>query len=723
MATDVYQPCPCGSGKKYKFCCHPVQDEMDKIVHLAENGQTRAAISALEKLETGSTLYPQAVIIHANLLLNEQDYKGAKTILQRLLTQEANHPVAIALFGLAALLADGLEKARSAVYRAYLHGGTIAAAVTSNIAMYLATMHMFARQWMASREHLALAMRLAPENKRQEIFVKLLQFDGDRRIPYPFRSVHPLVECAVEGEFEKAYRRARRFCETGCFAEAHKSFISLAEQHSDPVVAAPLWHNAGYTLAWDGQEKEAADALHKAGKLYQDRAQAIECETLAQLLDMYNSDDVVNVKSTWYPVESVSRLLTVLGDQPRYYRRVVAASQNGEPQPVAEFDVLDRAASTYSANKTYTLDDFPRVLSRLSIFDRDDAQELPGRAYLTGYEGNHWNQAYQALQELSGSSIDLSAGHAPSPDEIDSLPRELLCYERNWLVPEDFPGKIHNELDAQHWRRVLEEIWPNMPLYALGGATAKSVTGDDAFRNQLTAAIYVVDAMCDTNHYHLSISELAARHQVEPLPPLEVSEAMPLQSVTALGLHRLPFEKLSDKQLSYVLNRVLLVHHGRLLHDVFSEVLKRPECMNHLDLNRFYMTMAELSRERFNREERLSWIEKGQELAKQAEKAFEKGLEWCMREVAARLDDPQDSKLNSLLMHMWNYYAPKLPDLRHYLTEMLKTVKLTPPWEQSSGLVTSSTPGTTNPNPGVWTPQSPGESPSGSSKIWLPGQD
>ncbi len=720
MATDVYQPCPCGSGKKYKFCCLPVQDDVGKAVHLAENGQTRGAIAALEKLETGSTLYPQAVIIHANLLLNEQEYKDAKAILQRLLTQEPNHAVAIALFGLAALLADGIEKARSAVYRAYLHGGSIAAGVTSNIAMYLATMHMFARQFLAAREHLALAMRLAPENKRQEIFVKLLQFDGDRRVPYPFRSVHPLVDCTLGGEFEKAYRRARRFCETGCWAEAHRSFVSLAEQHNEPAVAAPLWHNAGYTLAWDGREKEAADALHKAGKLYQDRSLAIECETLAQLLDLYNSDDVVNVKSTWYPVESVSKLLTVLGDQPRYYRRLAAENQNGQPQPVAEFDVLDRPVSKYSADKTYTLDDFPRVLARLSIFDRDDKQQLPGRAYLTGYEGNPWDQAYQALQELSGSSLDLAAGNEQPPEEVDSLPREMLCFERTWLVPEDFPGKLLAGLETEHWRRILEEVWPNTPLNALGGATPKSVTGDDAFRNQLTSAIYVVDALCDTNHYHLSISQLAARHQVEPLPLLEVNDETPLQSITALGLHRLPLEKLSDKQVSYALNRVLLVHHGRLLHDVFSEVLKRPECMNHLDLNRFYMTMADLSRERFNREERLSWIEKGQELAKQTEKAFEKGLEWCMREVVARLEDPQDSKLNSLLMHMWNYYVPKLPDLRHYLTELLKTVKLTPPWEQGSGLVTS---GTTNPNPGVWTPQSPGEQPTGGSKIWLPGQD
>ena len=45
MALDPYQPCPCGSEKKLKFCCGAdVSHELEKIKqalegeHLAENG-------------------------------------------------------------------------------------------------------------------------------------------------------------------------------------------------------------------------------------------------------------------------------------------------------------------------------------------------------------------------------------------------------------------------------------------------------------------------------------------------------------------------------------------------------------------------------------------------------------------------------------------------------------------------------------------------------------
>ena len=122
MATDVYQPCPCRSGKKFKFCCLPVNDDMAKIYQSVEHGQLRAAIQALEKLEHGPTLYPQVAIEHANLLMQEKEYSAAKMVLQKLLVQEPNHPLAIALFGMAALLADGIDKARPAALWVELAG-------------------------------------------------------------------------------------------------------------------------------------------------------------------------------------------------------------------------------------------------------------------------------------------------------------------------------------------------------------------------------------------------------------------------------------------------------------------------------------------------------------------------------------------------------------------------------------------------------------------------
>src|SRR5258708_20837477 len=48
---DVYQPCPCGSGKKLKFCCQAIVADMVKVSELQQSHQHQAALKLLEIVE------------------------------------------------------------------------------------------------------------------------------------------------------------------------------------------------------------------------------------------------------------------------------------------------------------------------------------------------------------------------------------------------------------------------------------------------------------------------------------------------------------------------------------------------------------------------------------------------------------------------------------------------------------------------------------------------
>src|SRR5438309_1325891 len=50
MALDAYSSCPCGSGKKFKWCCQPFYSQIERVFSLAENGQHDAAAAAMEQL-------------------------------------------------------------------------------------------------------------------------------------------------------------------------------------------------------------------------------------------------------------------------------------------------------------------------------------------------------------------------------------------------------------------------------------------------------------------------------------------------------------------------------------------------------------------------------------------------------------------------------------------------------------------------------------------------
>jgi uncharacterized protein YchJ len=45
--VDPYSLCPCGSNKKFKWCCQKVEPHAERAQRLVENNQFDAAISVL----------------------------------------------------------------------------------------------------------------------------------------------------------------------------------------------------------------------------------------------------------------------------------------------------------------------------------------------------------------------------------------------------------------------------------------------------------------------------------------------------------------------------------------------------------------------------------------------------------------------------------------------------------------------------------------------------
>ncbi|MCH7990717.1 MAG: hypothetical protein IID46_16375 [Planctomycetes bacterium] len=171
-----------------------------------------------------------------------------------------------------------------------------------------------------------------------------------------------------------------------------------------------------------------------------------------------------------------------------------------------------------------------------------------------------------------------------------------------------------------------------------------------------------------------------------------------------------------------------MIHHSDYLYKVLTEILKRPGCVEKIDCDRAYLTLADLCRERSLNEEALHWIAKGRELAESGENEFENVLQWKLREMIFRLDAPDvsdDSELSSLLKHLWDYYGPKVPQLRTYLATLVYTYGLKAPWEDGRSIVTPQTASGTPAQEGIWTPnaQSDPAPEEGKKKLWLPGQD
>ena len=91
MIPDSYDPCPCASGKKYKFCCKAVFQEIMEAMVAAEEGKLSEALGWINKAkkiagETAEILCREAIVY------SFFDMKKSEEIVDQCLSMNPNHP-------------------------------------------------------------------------------------------------------------------------------------------------------------------------------------------------------------------------------------------------------------------------------------------------------------------------------------------------------------------------------------------------------------------------------------------------------------------------------------------------------------------------------------------------------------------------------------------------------------------------------------------------------
>jgi len=547
MSIDVYTPCLCGSGKKLKFCCNAIVSEMSRIRKLQQSHQNLQALQLLDDLEKKHPGNAWILTTKATALLQDGENVAARKILNELLESNPDHLLALALTAMVSLSTDGFEASRPVVHRAFQRCSALFPEMMSGMAMGIATALFSQQKFMASRQHLAIAMRSAPEKDRQEIFVQLLEFDGNAEIPYPLRGVHALASFSPDDDQQlNEAEKGVRLSNIGCCALSARIFTKLTETNSDD---AALWQNVGLCHAWDGNEVEAAKAFHKAAELYEDYETAVECETLAQLLDLNNTEDVLNVKTLQYNIESVGKLLTTLDEQERLVRVEIAPDEENENavQPAAIYNLLDRTLPSEDDAEQLTLETVPNILAEVSVFDHDPTEEEPARVFIIGFEGDNLQHSQSILEQAAGEQMTSVEEEDEREHILETLPRDLYSLHWRWFFPPKTPTKIRKRLEGQKWDHLVNDVWPNTSLSGLGGKTPLEASAEPELKIRLAAGVMVLDSYADRNQQILDASPLYERLSIPAPTVMELTPQTSWNALSAMQMHRLSVPMLNPK--------------------------------------------------------------------------------------------------------------------------------------------------------------------------------
>ena len=97
MALDPYGPCPCGSGKKFKWCCQPIYAGINTALEQDANGQHEAALKTIDAVTREHEGNPEAWGQKAKLLYANGKAEEAENALQKAFDLNRNYPYGLFL--------------------------------------------------------------------------------------------------------------------------------------------------------------------------------------------------------------------------------------------------------------------------------------------------------------------------------------------------------------------------------------------------------------------------------------------------------------------------------------------------------------------------------------------------------------------------------------------------------------------------------------------------
>jgi hypothetical protein len=639
MTIDLYALCPCGSGKKIKFCCRDIAAEIDKVERLLEAGQRQAA---LEFIELAEKRYPGRAYLLARKAELQRELglqAEADGTLRTLLDREHDNPVALAESALLALSTEGegvavaIERLQGAVevstrdpWPDKVKEAIAAVADACTAVGYLP----------ASLAHTVLFLETEPESEGATS--ALYQICASAQVPLLFKELRSFQRATEDAPWKDEFNAAMGRADRGAWLRGERQLTALAERFAD---APAIWHNLAVLRSWLAEEEASAEAWRRYAALDVPLDDAVEAEAMALELDASPASDSIDIVRLTYAIRDMDRVIATTAtdkrcvDYPLEFP-LAEGEPSDQPPPRGTHFLLD---TPLPRPEELTADNVPRIAAYLFVFGKETDREA--RLIVQLQRGARF-EAYQALiGEVFGDALG-----APTDEKVLGQQGYIPFWsaEEFWF-PEGTSLDRTRELRMQLRDRHIFDIWPNRPWKYLDGRTPRQAAGDRAGQIKLLGVLLYAELTSQRNTATGFDFNVVRRH-------LGLPEATPLSAnvnvaeVPLAQLARLPMELLSDDQLQAVLTRAVHYRASEAAQRAALEVVARPALDDKVSKPAVYTTLALLAEDA---QKALEYVDQGRRLA---EDAGESSAQFDLHEVTLRLRRGEADEAANMINHL-----------------------------------------------------------------------
>jgi hypothetical protein len=712
MSMDPYAPCPCGSGKKLKFCCSDLIGDIERIHRMIEGEQPRAALRHVEQSLAKHPGRASLLDLKATLELALGELENAQATVEQFVSAHPDNATAHACRALLLAQSENEADARAAAgelqqalalverdmpQRVYEALGAVGSAL-------LAAGHV-----VSAQAHLWLHAVIAPPDdmRARELLVELNHYSG---LPLLLRDQLRFRPWPADAPWKGEAEQAAHLADNGRWREAVEIIDRLGQKHgADPA----LVYNRALLGGWLADERALVAGLHGFAQLEVPLDDAVEAEAIAQLLDPDQKEQPIDSVARVYDVEDLDALAARLASDRRvtpFEIDPAAMPRDGQPPPRHTYLLLDRPLP--SSGVDLVRNDVPQLVGAIAIFGRQtDRHE---RLELTTDKGPEFDTAVSALESIAGDAV----GEMTRESVVGNISPTLHALNRRWQFPADTPLDVRRRLLTDERRAAIVERWPEIPRPALGGKTPRQAAGEPELRIPLLAAVLVLaqgnaqrvaDGPIDELRLSLGLTP------PEPIdPPAEGAAHLPLTRVT-----RLSIEKVSDDDLVALYRRAMLAGADAAILRLAREVVRRPTIAGRIPLREAYRRMIAAEREPDRALAIISEARSRSELAADA-------ATWDLAELELHIVSGNAERAGAMIQRIQRDHGdnPEVAAALYRLLYELGAIREDDnlPEEEEAGEALAATPVGATHEPAasrIWTPDSDRPS-GGKSSLWTP---
>ena len=562
MALDQYAPCPCGSGKKFKWCCQPIHVQITRAFQQDAEGQHDVALRTMDEIAKEHGGNPEVWGRKAQLLYQMDKVDDAETALQKAFDLNPNYPFGHFLRGKFRHIEGELPGALLQFRKAALLYDPDAKNFLAQIHALIADCELKLNRPVAARAALEIAHRLDPtiEDFRkglEEIFGDKGRYPLSARREYSFQSPPATTPAEQKAIREKALASAG----TGKLADIASAFAKLLS-HNDQDAAA--WYNLGLCRAWMGDNPGAIEALDRYVEVESDEARAAEAWALAEVLrcgqGMEDHADYVE-NSAILPLRDPQAFVQALGELER--DRQLVGVQVRQEEGVLTGLILEKVTALTPEMAAKTT---PRLEAYL---------------LLAGNVARLWNVNREAWEKAVNEVRQRAAGTMAEP-ETHRGPAHFSEVLSEGL---GFPIGATDENEArermtQVCARYLEETWIHRPLVSLNRIPPIDAAGHKTLKKKLAGVIQFLEECKELSAIPYDFArlrnKLAMGDGAAPAAIVSAGGAVDFGAMGAAELAGLQANTLTDDEAEQAYQAALKLDARELAGRFARELIGRP---------------------------------------------------------------------------------------------------------------------------------------------------